>query len=246
MVGSRAGGARKPPIPILALDVPATAAAFALLRRVPRAEWVKVGLQLFTAAGPSLVRDLRADGRRVFLDLKYHDIPTTVAGAIASAAELGVELLTVHAAGGREMLSAASRAAASIGPLAPRLLAVTLLTSVSAREAAEAWGRADLEPGVEVVRLASLATECGIDGVVASVHELGALRAALGRQSVILTPGIRLPGDAAGDQARTATPAEAAQRGADFLVVGRSVTAASDPSAAWERVEAGILRSGAE
>jgi orotidine-5'-phosphate decarboxylase len=225
---------------VLALDVATAEAAHGLLGRVPDARWVKVGLQLFIAGGPSLVRDLVASGRRVFLDLKLHDIPNTVAGAVESAAALGVDLLTVHASGGRAMLEAASRAATGAG--GPRLLAVTVLTSLTDREAAEAWGRSALDAGAEVRRLASLAHGCGVDGVVASVHEAAAIRADLGGEAIILTPGIRLPGDAAGDQARVATPEQAARAGADYLVLGRSVTAAAEPAAAWDHAVAGILR----
>jgi orotidine-5'-phosphate decarboxylase len=224
----------KRPIPILALDVPDAAGAFRLLERVgPGADFVKVGLQLFTAEGPAVVRRLRAEGRRVFLDLKLHDIPNTVAQAVRAAAALEVELLTVHASGGAAMLRAAADAAAGSGT---RLLGVTVLTSLSAPELAAAWGRAELSAEAEVVRLAGLAAECGIDGVVASVQEVAAIRASAGDDLLVLTPGIRLAGDAAGDQARVATPAEAARLGADYLVLGRSVTAAADPAAALAAV----------
>jgi orotidine-5'-phosphate decarboxylase len=228
-----------PPVPILALDVPEATRARELLQLVPDARWVKVGLQLFTAAGPAFVRELVGGGHRVFLDLKLHDIPNTVARAVESASALGVDLLTVHASGGRAMLSAASAAAS--GESSPRLLAVTLLTSLSASEAAEAWGRPEVDVGEEVRRLAGLASDCGIDGVVASVHEASLIRAAAGRELLLLTPGIRLADDEAGDQFRIATPQEAARAGVNFLVIGRAVTAASDPAAAWKRVAAGIL-----
>ena len=220
------------PIPIVALDVPDAAAALALLDRLgPSAGFVKVGLQLFTAEGPEIVRALRERGVRVFLDLKLHDIPNTVAHAVKSAAALEVELLTVHASGGASMLRAAADAAAGT---ALTLLGVTVLTSLDERELAEAWGRDGLRMEDEVERLARLAERCGIPGVVASVHELPAVRrAAPGLR--VLTPGIRLAGDAAGDQSRTATPAEAATLGADYVVLGRSVTAAPDPRGALER-----------
>jgi orotidine-5'-phosphate decarboxylase len=220
--------------PILALDVPDAAAAFALLERVgPDADFVKVGLQLFTAEGPSVVRALHERGCRVFLDLKLHDIPNTVAHAVRSAAGLGVELLTVHASGGAAMMRAARAAAGEGGPA---LLAVTVLTSLSAEETAEAWGRDAVSAEAEVERLARLAHACGMDGVVASVHELAAIRGALPRDFRVLTPGIRLAGDDAGDQSRIATPAEAVRLGADYLVIGRSVTAAPDPAAAMRAV----------
>jgi len=219
-------------IPIVALDVPDAAAAYALLDRLgPSAGFVKVGLQLFTAEGPAVVRELRGRSLRIFLDLKLHDIPNTVAQAVKSAAALEVELLTVHASGGASMLRAAAEAAAGT---ALTLLGVTVLTSLDERELGEAWGREQVEMEGEVERLARLAAECGIPGVVASVREIPAVRrAAPGLR--VLTPGIRLAGDAPGDQARTATPAEAATLGADYVVLGRSVTAAEDPQAALTR-----------
>jgi orotidine-5'-phosphate decarboxylase len=221
------------PIPVIALDVADAGRAHALLDRLgPEADFVKVGLQLFTAAGPAVVRELRARGCRVFLDLKLHDIPNTVAHAVESAASLGAELLTVHASGGSAMLRAAASAAGDGGP---RLLAVTLLTSLSAAEAAAAWGRDAVDPRAEVARLARVAEDAGFPGVVASVHELPAVRGATSPGFRVLTPGIRLAGDAAGDQARVATPAEAARLGADYVVLGRSVTAAADPAAALGR-----------
>ena len=217
------------PIPIVALDVPDTASACALLDRLgSAASFVKVGLQLFTAEGPAVVRELRGRNLRVFLDLKLHDIPNTVAHAVKSAAALDVELLTVHASGGASMLRAAAEAASGT---ALTLLGVTVLTSLDERELGEAWGRERVEMEDEVERLARLAAACGIPGVVASVREIAAVRRADPKLRV-LTPGIRLAGDAAGDQSRTATPAEAARLGADYVVLGRSVTAADDPAAA--------------
>jgi orotidine-5'-phosphate decarboxylase len=220
------------PIPIVALDVPDAAAALALLDRLgPAASFVKVGLQLFTAEGPGIVRELRARGLRIFLDLKLHDIPNTVAHAVKSAAALDVELLTVHASGGASMLRAAAEAAAGT-PLT--LLGVTVLTSLDERELAEAWGRERVEMEGEVERLARLAAACGIPGVVASVREVAAVRRAAPELRV-LTPGIRLAGDAPGDQSRVATPAEAARLGANYVVLGRSITAADNPAAALNR-----------
>lgn len=236
---------RSAPVPILALDVPDAVRADALLARVgPGADFVKVGLQLFVAEGPSVVRALKGRGLRVFLDLKLHDIPNTVARAVESAAALGVDLLTVHAAGGSAMLRAAAEAArASEGP---RLLAVTVLTSLSAPEVGEAWGRGDVDTGEEVLRLAALAADAGIDGVVASVHEAAAVRARAGAGFAVLTPGIRLAGDPAGDQARVATPADAARAGVDYVVLGRSVTAAADPAAALARAAAELAAGAGE
>jgi orotidine-5'-phosphate decarboxylase len=220
------------PIPIIALDVPTRADAESLLDRLgPRADFVKVGLQLFTAEGPDVVRAMSARGCRVFLDLKLHDIPNTVAHAVKSAARLGVELLTVHASGGAAMLLAAQDAAAE----GPALLGVTVLTSLSADELAQAWGRDAVRAEAEVARLARTAHEAGLHGVVASVAEVPVIREAVGGGLRVLTPGIRLAGDDAGDQSRVATPAEAARLGSDYIILGRSVTAAADPAAALDR-----------
>ncbi|HET6230040.1 MAG TPA: orotidine-5'-phosphate decarboxylase [Longimicrobiaceae bacterium] len=219
------------PTPIIALDVPSAADAAALLDRIgPAADFVKVGLQLFVAEGPAVVRAMRDRGCRVFLDLKFHDIPNTVAKAVQSAAALGVDLLTLHASGGAAMMRAAREAAGERGAGGPRLLAVTVLTSLSGGELAHAWGRRDLSAETEVERLAGIAADAGMDGVVASVHEAARVRARRGEGFLILTPGIRLAGDAAGDQTRVATPADAVRAGADFVVLGRSVTAAADPA----------------
>ena len=220
------------PTPIVALDVPDAASALALLDRLgTAAAFVKVGLQLFTAEGPEVVRELRGRNLRIFLDLKLHDIPNTVAQAVKSAVALEVELLTVHASGGASMLRAAADAAAGT---ALTLLGVTVLTSLDERELGEAWGREGVQMEGEVERLARLAASAGIPGVVASVREIPAIRrAAPGLR--VLTPGIRLAGDAPGDQSRTATPAEAATLGADYVVLGRSVTAADDPAEALAR-----------
>ena len=224
------------PIPIIALDVPSRADAESLLDRLgPAADFVKVGLQLFTAEGPDVVRAMRGRGCRVFLDLKLHDIPNTVAHAVESAARLGADLLTVHASGGAAMLRAARDAAGERGAGGIGLLGVTVLTSLSAEELAEAWGREGLRAEAEVERLAKLAAACGMDGVVASVREVPVIRRVAGEEFRILTPGIRLAGDAAGDQSRVATPGEAARLGSDYVVLGRSVTAAQDPAAALER-----------
>lgn len=229
-----AGPARAAPVPVIALDVASAGEALRLADLLPDAGWVKVGLELFTAAGPGIVRDLRARDRRVFLDLKLLDIPNTVARAVRAAAALGAELLTVHASGGRSMLRAGVVAAGETSGI--RLLAVTALTSFSPEALAEAWGRERVEMQSEAARLAALAADCGADGVVAAVHEVAAIRERAGNGLQLVCPGIRLPGDAAGDQARVATPADAARAGADYIVLGRSVTAAASPAAAWERV----------
>jgi orotidine-5'-phosphate decarboxylase len=198
---------------------------------------VKVGLQLYLRAGAAGVEQIRAAAPEaaLFLDLKLHDIPNTVAGAVRSAAALGVDLLTIHASGGRAMLSAASEAA-SASSISPLLLAVTVLTSLDDAALGEAWGLPDASAGREAVRLARLAQASGIGGMVCSVGEVAAIRDATRPGLVILTPGIRLSGDAEGDQSRVATPAEAAGLNVDYVVIGRTVTAATDPRAAFGRV----------
>jgi orotidine-5'-phosphate decarboxylase len=219
---------------VVALDVPDAAAARAAAGRL-RGEvgMLKVGSQLFTAAGPDLVRELIGEGHRVFLDLKFHDIPNTVAGGVASAAGLGVSLLTIHAVGGPAMIAAAAAAARGTQT---RILAITVLTSL---DAATLDG-IGMTGGVEttVQRLARMAADAGADGVVASPLEAHALRTARGAGFLIVTPGIRPAGAALGDQSRAATPAEALAAGADYLVVGRPIVAAGDPVAAARAVVA--------
>ena len=218
---------------ILPLDQPSQRHALALVDDLgERVTFYKVGLELFTREGPSVVRALHGRRKRVFLDLKLHDIPNTVAGAVRAAAELEVDLLTVHAGGGRAMLEAAAEA--SSGGL--RLLAVTVLTSFSDEGLGETWGRTIGDVGEEVRRLAELSNEVGIDGVVSSAHEVASLRRVLGPSAVLVTPGIRLPDGDAHDQARVATPDAAVRDGADYLVVGRAITGARDPQAALSRV----------
>ena len=187
----------------------------------------KIGKQLFTAEGPGLVRDMVAAGDKVFLDLKFHDIPNTVAGAVASAVGLGASLVNVHGSGGAAMMRAAARAAEGSGA---RLLAVTVLTSLDAAATA-AVGFAE-PPDRLALRLARLALDSGLDGVVASPSEVPLLRAELGADFLIVTPGVRPAGAAAQDQARVATPADAVRAGADYIVVGRPITEAPDPAAA--------------
>ena len=217
---------------IVALDVPGADAARALVGRLAgKVGLFKVGSELFTAAGPELVREIVGRGARVFLDLKFHDIPNTVAGAVASATRLGVSLLTVHGLGGREMLEAAVGALPAMGT---RLLAITILTSHD-DDTLDQVGLGTPVPDA-VLRLALLAKESSLDGVVASPHEVGLIREACGSDFLIVTPGIRPAGAARGDQARAATPAAALEAGADYLVVGRPVTAAEDPAAAADAI----------
>ena len=224
------------PVPILALDVPTAAAARALTDSVGEALGsVKVGLELFCAAGPDLVRDFARGGLDVFLDLKLHDIPNTVAGAVLSVSALGAGLLTLHAGGGGRMLRAARKAADGTDD-PPRLLGVTVLTSHDGKELGAVWGRKVASVPDEVARLTEQALEAGMDGVVCSPAEVAGLRARFGSDILLVCPGIRRAGDAAGDQRRVTTPAEAVRAGASHLVLGRTVTAAEDPAAAFREV----------
>lgn len=226
---------------IVALDFADAASALALADRLdPRDCALKVGKELFVAAGPEPVRRMVDRGFRIFLDLKFHDIPNTVAGACAAATRLGVWMLNVHAAGGRAMLmaarEAATRAAEASGVTRPLLLAVTVLTSLTARDLEEVGF--DVSPETATLRLARLALECGLDGVVCSAVEAPALRRSLGTRAKLVTPGIRPEGVTADDQVRVATPAAAIANGADYLVIGRAITHAADPRAALERINA--------
>ena len=215
----------------IALDYPTGEETLEAARRFgPRVGWLKVGLEAFVSEGPSLVAQI-AESARVFLDLKFHDIPNTVAGAVAAAARSGASLLNVHAAGGREMLLAA-RHALPEGTQRPMLVAVTLLTSIDAKALAD-LPMAGHPEGI-ARRLAVLAKECGLDGVVCSAADLPLIRAACGPDFLTVVPGIRPAGSQAADQKRIATPRQALDAGADLLVVGRPVTAAPDPAAALE------------
>lgn len=211
---------------IVALDLPDADAARRLLDRLPAARWVKVGSVLFTAAGPGLVSECRARGLEVFLDLKWHDIPNTVAGAVRAARDLQVSMATVHTLGGAEMMMAASEAADG----AMHLVGVTVLTSHDAGSFAEAVGRRSVALDEEVTRLAGAAVRAGLGGVVCSPHEVPAVAALLGPGRSIVVPGIRRPGDVVGDQARAATPESAVRAGATHLVVGRPILQAPDPA----------------
>lgn len=219
---------------IIALDYASAAEAAALVARLdPALCRVKVGKELFTAAGPAFVEQLVADGFGVFLDLKFHDIPNTVAAACRAAANLGVWMLNVHALGGRAMLTAA-RDAVAAAPQRPKLIAVTVLTSMGAGDLAEV-GVAGT-PEEAVLRLASLTQDCHLDGVVCSAREASALRAACGPDFLLVTPGIRPASAAVGDQVRVATPAQAVRDGASYLVVGRPITQAPDPLRVLEQI----------
>lgn len=223
---------------IVALDFPDAAAALALAARLDPAHCrVKVGKELFTAAGPDLVRALAGRGFEVFLDLKFHDIPNTVAAACRAAAGLGVWMLNVHASGGRRMMTAAQQALADL-PRRPLLVAVTVLTSMSAEDLNEV-GVAGA-PADQVLRLARLAQACRLDGVVCSAQEAALLRAGLGTDFRLVTPGIRPAGSDSGDQRRVMTPAEALRAGATDLVIGRPITGAPEPLAALRAIQAEI------
>ena len=228
---------------IVALDFANPMRALALADRLdPGACALKVGKEMFVVAGPEPVRWMVDRGFRVFLDLKFHDIPNTVAQACAAATRLGVWMLNVHAAGGRAMLAAARKSvdatAAEIGKAKPLLIAVTVLTSLSDQDLIE-LGVAETAPR-QALRLARLSADCGLDGVVCSAVEAPALRRALGAGFKLVTPGIRPVGTAAGDQARIVTPEAAIANGADYLVIGRPITQAADPTAELARINATI------
>jgi len=219
---------------LLVLDVSSREEAMKLVR--PLYEHVgmfKVGMQLFTAAGPSLVREIVDLGGKVFLDLKFHDIPNTVSHGVLEAAKLGVSLMTIHAAGGRVMMeTVAKELQDKFGNRKPMVVAVTVLTSLNDAGLAEIGVTRPMAD--QVVAMATLARECGIAGVVCSPQEIQSVRRAAGPDFKIVTPGIRMPGQAANDQQRLATPREALAAGADYIVVGRAVTAAADPRGALD------------
>jgi orotidine-5'-phosphate decarboxylase len=221
-------------IPIVALDVPSAPEAIALVQSLgERCHFYKVGSELFTAAGPEIVRVLRALGHDVFLDIKLHDIPNTVRGAARSAANLGATLLTVHASGGLEMIRAAVEGAGSDC----RILGVTVLTSFDAPSLGRAWGRKDaVVIEAEVLRLAEIVSAAGGHGIVCSGLEATRVRERFGDGLAALVPGIRFADGASHDQSRVMTPGGAVEAGATYLVLGRAVTAAPDPLAAMDRV----------
>ena len=223
--------------PIVALDVTSTADALALVHTLGgRCRFYKIGSELFTAAGPSVVTEVRDAGSDVFLDLKFHDIPNTVRGAAKSAAALGVRLLTVHAAGGSAMIEAAVDGAGdSVG-----VLAVTVLTSFDDETLARSTGRSGVSVQEEVARLAEVAANARAHGIVCSGAEAASLRRRFGDRLALLVPGIRMSGGASHDQRRVVTPAEAASAGARYIVVGRAVTAAANPVAAMDSVLADL------
>ena len=228
---------------IVALDFADAKSAIELVDRLqPSACKLKVGKELFTAEGPAFVTGLVQRGFDVFLDLKFHDIPNTVAQACKTAARLGVWMMNVHALGGRAMMAAA-REAIETTSRRPHLIAVTVLTSMAEADLKEIGIGVGLLP--EAMKLAALAGECGLDGVVCSAHEAAAIRDLVGARFLRVTPGIRLPEDSVGDQKRVMTPRLAVDAGASYLVIGRSVTRATDPLAVLERINSESATSGA-
>jgi orotidine-5'-phosphate decarboxylase len=220
--------------PIVPLDVPTGVDALELVEYLgDTCRFYKVGNELFTAAGPAIVQELRHRGKDVFLDLKFHDIPNTVAGGVRNAAALGARLVTVHATGGLPMLRAAVEAA---GPRCG-VLVVTVLTSLSAEDVQAAWGRSEpLDLSAEVMRLAGLAVEAGAHGIVCSGREAAMVREKFGDQLAVLVPGVRQAGGPVQDQVRVVTPQQAVEAGARYIIAGRMITAAADRRAAMQRL----------
>lgn len=218
---------------IVPLDVPDLDAAIALLDRLPEVTFWKVGLELFVATGSEILKVLKQREKRIFLDLKFHDIPNTVAGACRSARDYEVDLLTMHAVAGRVAMTAAKEA---LGDSPTKLIAITVLTSLSATHLKE-----DLHITLELpdfaTHMAQLAQASGLDGVVCSPHEAATLRATCGQEFTLVCPGVRPAWSQTGDQQRVMTPAEAVQQGANHLVIGRPITQASDPAAAWTKIQ---------
>ncbi|MGH7197943.1 MAG: orotidine-5'-phosphate decarboxylase [Candidatus Omnitrophota bacterium] len=224
---------------IVALDVPSLKEAEKLVKTLsPVVKIFKVGKELFTSAGPDAIRMVHSHKAKVFLDLKFHDIPNTVAAACEAATRLGVFMLNVHSLGGKQMLFSAVQAvhktAAELKQTPPLLLGVTVLTSLVERDLADIGIKMKLKREVE--KLALLSRSCGLDGVVASAQEIETIRKAAGKDFVIVTPGVRPVWAAKGDQKRVMTPSEAIEKGAHFIVVGRPITHAPDPKAAAKRI----------
>ncbi len=224
---------------IVPLDVPDLESAIALVDQLPQVNFWKVGLELFTGSGPKILEVLKSRQKRIFLDLKFHDIPNTVAGACRSAASYGVDLLTIHATAGRDALKAATEAvqvgAMQAGVKPPQLIAITLLTSISSRQLAF-----DLKIPVELpeyaLEMALMAQECGVNGAVCSPQEVAQLRQTCGNDFLLVCPGVRPIWADKGDQRRSLTPAQAIKAGADYLVIGRPITAAAEPELAWNKI----------
>ncbi len=220
---------------IVPLDVPNIAQAIELLDKLPQVGFWKVGLELFVGSGQEIIRILQERKKKIFLDLKFHDIPNTVVGACKSAAQYNVDLLTIHGAAGRPALQAAVEAMAKFGERRPALIAITLLTSFNTRELAFDL-HIPLETSEYALNMAIMAKECGCQGAVCSPQEVGALRQVCGQDFILVCPGIRPEWSVTADQQRTMSPVEAIKAGADYLVIGRPITAAVDPVAAWEKI----------
>ena len=224
---------------IVPLDVPNEEAAIALLDALPEVTFWKVGLELFVSSGSGILKTLKNRQKRIFLDLKFHDIPNTVAGACRQAARYGVDLLTIHAAAGRVALLAARAAvqegADQVGVSPPKLIAITLLTSLSPRQLAFEL-KIPLELPEYALQMALLAQETGLDGAVCSPYEVEQLRQICGDDFLLVCPGVRPSWATAGDQVRSLTPVQAIASGADYLVIGRPITATSNPELAWKRI----------
>lgn len=219
---------------IVALDFPSSEQALAMAKRLsPQLCRVKIGKELFTAAGPQLVEQLVAMGFQVFLDLKFHDIPNTVAGAVAAAANLGVWMVNVHASGGVRMMQAARQSIADFSDR-PLLIAVTVLTSMAAEDLSQTG--VELAPAQQVLSLARLSKDCGMDGVVCSAMECEMLRRELGRDMALVTPGIRPVGADSDDQRRIVSPGQALALGSSYLVIGRPVTRAAEPASVLQAI----------
>ncbi|HEY9902205.1 MAG TPA: orotidine-5'-phosphate decarboxylase [Candidatus Sericytochromatia bacterium] len=224
---------------IVPLDVPSEEKAIALVEQLPQVTFWKVGLELFVSSGPQMLRLLKNRQKRIFLDLKFHDIPNTMAGACRKAAAYGVDLITVHATAGRSALKAASVAATEgseeAGCPPAKLIAITLLTSLTSRDLAFDL-KIPLELPEYALQMALLAQETGLNGAVCSPQEVEQLRQTCGDDFLLVCPGVRPKWAEAGDQKRSLTPSDAIKAGADYLVIGRPITAATDPVAAWERI----------
>lgn len=224
---------------IVPLDVASEAAAIALVERLPQVQFWKVGLELFVSSGPAILQFLKERDKQIFLDLKFHDIPNTVAGACRAAARYGVDLLTIHATAGKTALQAAQAAliegAGEAGLAPPQLIAITVLTSLSARDLAFDL-KIPLELPEYALHMALLAQEAGLGGVVCSPQEVSQLRTVCGEDFLFVCPGVRPIGSQAGDQQRSLTPAAAIQAGADYLVIGRPITTAADPAQAFAQI----------
>jgi orotidine-5'-phosphate decarboxylase len=224
---------------IVPLDVPTEAKAIALVEQLPQVRWWKVGLELFVGTGPSILQSLKNRQKQIFLDLKLHDIPNTMAGATREAAAYGVDLLTVHATAGRSALKAASIAAVGgsqeAGCPPAKLIAITLLTSLTSRDLAFDL-KIPLELPEYALQMALLAQETGLNGAVCSPQEVEQLRQTCGDDFLLVCPGVRPKWAEAGDQRRSMTPSDAIKAGADYLVIGRPITAATDPVEAWQRI----------